>query len=142
MVPAGQASTELRKHNEELLDELEDGDLIEFPRGVYSHWAVYVGDGYVVHLAGDENDGINAQMNPAVIGSLSGKRNNKATVRKDDFWDVVGDSRAEKNNSKDRRYKPRPKKEIVRNALESVGKVGYNLLEENCEHFATWCRSW
>ena len=30
-------------HNETLLAVLEPGDLIEFPRGLYSHWAVYIG---------------------------------------------------------------------------------------------------
>lgn len=27
------------------------GDLIEIFRGIYQHWAIYVGDDYVVHLA-------------------------------------------------------------------------------------------
>ncbi|KAL2805737.1 phospholipase A and acyltransferase 2, partial [Daubentonia madagascariensis] len=27
------------------------GDLIEISRFGYEHWAIYVGDGYVVHLA-------------------------------------------------------------------------------------------
>lgn len=30
----------------------QPGDLIEISRLTYSHWAVYVGDGYVVHLPG------------------------------------------------------------------------------------------
>lgn len=29
----------------------EVGDLIEIFRGSYQHWAVYVGDGFIVHLA-------------------------------------------------------------------------------------------
>lgn len=29
----------------------EPGDLIEIFRGNYQHWAVYIGDGFVVHLA-------------------------------------------------------------------------------------------
>ena len=31
-------------HNTTLLNELEEGDLLEFPRGAYSHWAVYIGN--------------------------------------------------------------------------------------------------
>ena len=34
-----------------LQPEPQPGDLIEIFRGFYSHWAVYVGGGYVVHLA-------------------------------------------------------------------------------------------
>lgn len=30
----------------------QPGDLIEISRKVYMHWAVYVGEGYVVHLVG------------------------------------------------------------------------------------------
>jgi len=29
--------------NKCVLDELEEGDLVEFPRGPYSHWGVYAG---------------------------------------------------------------------------------------------------
>ena len=34
-----------------LQPEPKPGDLIEIFRPIYSHWAVYVGDGYVIHLA-------------------------------------------------------------------------------------------
>lgn len=34
-----------------LQPEPKPGDLIEIFRPFYSHWAIYVGDGYVVHLA-------------------------------------------------------------------------------------------
>lgn len=29
----------------------QPGDLIEIFRGTYQHWAIYVGDGFVIHLA-------------------------------------------------------------------------------------------
>ena len=31
-------------HNTTLLSQLEEGDLVEFPRGAYSHWAIYIGN--------------------------------------------------------------------------------------------------
>ena len=34
---------QLRRHNETVLGTLEEGDLVEFPRELYSHWGVYVG---------------------------------------------------------------------------------------------------
>ena len=39
------AAQTLRNHNQDLLSNLEVGDLIEFPRTGYgySHWAVYMG---------------------------------------------------------------------------------------------------
>lgn len=40
--------------------KLTPGDLIEIFRLGYAHWAVYVGDGYVVHLAPPSKDGFSA----------------------------------------------------------------------------------
>lgn len=34
------------------------GDLIEIFRGGYEHWAIYVGDGYVVHVDSSSKDGL------------------------------------------------------------------------------------
>ena len=36
--------------------------------------------------------------------------------------------------------RPRKEQDIVREALSRVGEVGYNVLFNNCEHFATYCR--
>lgn len=36
---------------------LRPGDLIEISRFGYEHWAIYVGHGYVVHLAPPSKDG-------------------------------------------------------------------------------------
>lgn len=32
-----------------------------------------------------------------------------------------------------------PPEEIVRRAIEHVGREGYSPVVDNCEHFATWC---
>lgn len=45
------------------------------------------------------------------------------------------------NNLHDNRWKPRPAKEIVKEALSWVGEdVKYSIDKWNCEHFATSCR--
>jgi len=36
-------SQEVVRHNATVLEELHPGDLVEFNRGIYSHWAVYIG---------------------------------------------------------------------------------------------------
>ncbi|XP_076472373.1 phospholipase A and acyltransferase 3-like [Babylonia areolata] len=131
---------DVMRHNETLLSVLEPGDLIEFPRGMYSHWAVYIGNEEVVHLSGDENDGINAGMEASHFLTISGQRFGKALVKVENFWEVVEGTKAMKNNAKDKKYNPLPKAEIVKNALARIGRVGYNVLFDNCEHFATWCR--
>lgn len=35
--------------------ELKKGDLVKFPRGIYSHWGIYDGFGYVIHVTGPSN---------------------------------------------------------------------------------------
>ena len=37
------ADTALVKHNFTTLNDLDVGDMVEFKRGMYSHWGVYVG---------------------------------------------------------------------------------------------------
>jgi len=34
---------QIELHNETVLAKLEEGDLVEFPRGLFSHWGVCVG---------------------------------------------------------------------------------------------------
>lgn len=36
--------------------------------------------------------------------------------------------------------RPLPKEEIVSRASSKLGKKTYDLMTNNCEHFATWCR--
>lgn len=136
---ASQALT-ARRHNQTVLDSLEKGDMIEFPRGLYSHWALYIGNNEVVHLAGDEDDGIDRRFDSTHFFSVSGRSFQKAEVKIDKFWDVAENSLAKKNNGKDGKFRPLPKAQILRNALSKLGTIGYNVLSDNCEHFVAWCR--
>ena len=38
------------EHNQTVHETLEEGDGVEMPRGIFSHWAVYVGM-YQCHLS-------------------------------------------------------------------------------------------
>ena len=37
-------------------------------------------------------------------------------------------------------FRPRSASDIVREALSKIGEIGYNVLWNNCEHFASYCR--
>ncbi|CAF0957817.1 unnamed protein product [Adineta steineri] len=37
-------------------------------------------------------------------------------------------------------FRPLPIRDILERAENAVGRIGYNLLYNNCEHFATECR--
>ncbi|XP_035698727.1 phospholipase A and acyltransferase 4-like [Branchiostoma floridae] len=112
---------DVRRHNEDISFECEEGDLVEFPReGVHAHWVVYIGRGKVIHLTGE-----------------SAKT---AKVQEDRFWDVVGDSVAKINNYLDRERDVLPTDEIIEKARSKLGTKRYDAASYNCEHFATWCR--
>lgn len=60
----------------------------------------------------------------------------KAVVKKEVLWDVVGTDQWEINNSLDEKYKPRPANVIVRDACALVGReLDYSVFSRNCEHF-------
>ncbi|XP_037635700.1 phospholipase A and acyltransferase 3-like isoform X3 [Sebastes umbrosus] len=111
------------------------GDLIEIFRGPYEHWAVYVGDGFIVHLT-SRPDVLGASAN-----SLRSVTTKKAMVKKEKLRDVVGNNKWKISNRLDEKYDPRSVQDIVREAYAKVGKeLHYDVLMENCEHFANELR--
>ncbi|KAH9508781.1 Phospholipase A and acyltransferase 3 [Bulinus truncatus] len=127
-------------HNKRVLEDLRLGDRVQFKRKLfYSHWGIYIGNGKIIHLAGEENDGINGDVRPKHVFTICGQSFDKAKVCIEDFWEVVGDDTAEINNCDDKWSSLNPEK-IVARAKEKLGRVGYNIIFDNCEHFANWCR--
>jgi len=62
----------------------ELSDIIEIDRLLYTHWAIYVGDGYVVHVAGEDDQDLPDSQ--------------EAVVKRALLTDVVGDSCCRVNN--------------------------------------------
>jgi cell wall-associated NlpC family hydrolase len=113
------------------------GDLIEFSRELYSHWALYVGDGQVVNVRG-------RQLNSDV--SFSGN----ASVKLEQLAVVAGESKCRINNQEAeataRGLQALNVKELMEKARNLVGEtVPYHLLNKNCEHYVTewrYGKSW
>ncbi|NXX85769.1 HRSL1 enzyme, partial [Urocolius indicus] len=113
----------------------EPGDLIEVFRPLYQHWALYLGDGYVINVA-PEDDGPTA-----IFGSTASVFSNKARVRIQLLKDVVGNNTYRVNNKYDSTCPPLPVHVIIRRAQSFVNEeVPYNVLGSNCEHFVTMLR--
>ncbi|XP_064577380.1 phospholipase A and acyltransferase 1-like [Zonotrichia leucophrys gambelii] len=112
----------------------QPGDLIEIFRPGYQHWAIYVGDGYVIHVTDEEPS--------SFPPSSSSKRATRAKVKKELLKDVVGNlSIWRVNNKYDRSHTPFPVKEIIWRAELCIDReVPYNVLNSNCEHFVTMLR--
>ncbi|NXP98622.1 HRSL1 enzyme, partial [Vidua macroura] len=108
-------------------------DLIEIDRTGYQHWALYVGDGYVIHVT-DEGA-------TSFTLSSSSIRATTAKVKKEILKDVVGNDKWRVNNKYDRYCTPRPVEEIIRRAEQWIDReVPYDVLNRNCEHFVTMLR--
>ena len=110
---------------------LQKGDLIEFRRTVYSHWAIYAGDGYVIHLTG-------TKTGESATASGSSVTGNQSIVEREMLSNVIQGSEFIKNNlyDKNEEYSPFPPEKIIRRAESCIGKkYNYNLLKTNCEHF-------
>ncbi|KAJ6652765.1 hypothetical protein lerEdw1_010913 [Lerista edwardsae] len=113
-------------------EELEPGDLIEISRQYYTHWALYVGGGNVIHLTvPDGASGVSHSSVPSVHAK-------KGLVKKEPLSRAVGKDSYHVSKKYDEKYNRRPRKEILRDAEAMVGKwVEYDLFASNCEHFAT-----
>ncbi|KAM5183450.1 phospholipase A and acyltransferase 2-like isoform 2-T2 [Callospermophilus lateralis] len=111
------------------------GDLIEISRSCYQHWAIYVGNGYVVHLA------LPSEVAGAGVSSSKSLLANRAIVKKELLSTVVGQHKYKVNNKYDDEYEPLPPNVILQVAEALVGKeVPYSVTTKNCEHFVTILR--
>ncbi len=113
---------------DDVLAKAVPGDLIEFHRlkGTYCHWAVYVGNGYVINYGRQDPspDLVQKELLTTVSDGDPCRINN-----------LVEEAQKRGLNE------PFTGKEIVRRAEAKLGKkFPYNVLNNNCEVFATECR--
>uniref|UniRef100_A0A8C5U1E8 LRAT domain-containing protein n=1 Tax=Malurus cyaneus samueli TaxID=2593467 RepID=A0A8C5U1E8_9PASS len=104
---------------------LQPGDLIEIDRGHHQHWALYLGDGYVINVR-PRGKGI------AVWQDAEGSRK----VQKQLLKEVVKKDEWRVNNDSDQDHTPLPAEEIIRRAEWWINKVVlYGVLGRKCERF-------
>ncbi|XP_041331628.1 phospholipase A and acyltransferase 1-like isoform X2 [Pyrgilauda ruficollis] len=113
----------------------QPGDLIEIDRPGYQHWALYVGDGYVINVTPVD------EGSPSLSVSTTSIFTKKAKVKKQLLKEVVGNNKWRVNNKYDRSRTPRPVGEIIQRAELWIDReVTYDVLNRNCEHFVTELR--
>jgi len=106
----------------------------------YVHWVVYLGliDGIqcVAHISNEHSD--IAVTKKELVSKIA--KGSSALVRSDPFYSIAGGDICRINNQLDATHHPFPPVIIVERALLRLGSGNYNLLWNNCEHFAKWCR--
>ncbi|XP_072723234.1 phospholipase A and acyltransferase 1 [Ciconia boyciana] len=113
----------------------QPGDLIEIFRPAYQHWALYLGDGYIINVTPID------EGSAAKFASAKSVFSRKARVKMQLLKDVVGNDYYHVNNKYDGTYTPLPVKEIIRRAEYFIDQeVSYDVLGNNCEHFVTLLR--
>ncbi len=96
---------------------MKPGDHIFANCGLYAHHGIYIGDGKVVHYAKT-----NAGQTKIALTSLEEFAKGRAIkIVRYEFCD-------------------RPEV-VVQRALSRLGVDNYDLIFNNCEHFATWCKT-
>ena len=98
--------------------DLELGAHLVVDRGLYTHHGIWLGMDRVIHYTGEPGDMKNAEI---AVTSL-------AEFLKGGRFKVCD-------------YPSRfDAAEIIARAFIRLGERSYSLLNNNCEHFATWCR--
>ncbi|CAM4835857.1 unnamed protein product [Rotaria magnacalcarata] len=138
--PSDMKSYDVIKH---VSRDAEPGDMIQYHRRDYEHWAIYIGNGKVIQAT--VRDFSNTFMNkfmPAMLTIITfGHQTTFARITEESFHGVLqSDGVARINNFKDNQWKILPKNEIVERARMCVGRYPYHVLSNNCEHLVTWCR--
>lgn len=93
----------------------------------YSHHGIHVGDGQVIHF--------DSTLRRKLLGRIHEQPPNICEISLEAF--------AGGRQVHVRRYLGEflPPDEVVLRARSRVGEFGYDLFDNNCEHFAVWCKT-
>ena len=102
------------------------GDHIRVNRGLYSHHGIYASNDCVIHFAPPNNTGEIDHANAQVVVT--------------NLTDFLNGGILEVRVFTDEELKvKRTPQDIVNYAFSRMGEKGYNIISNNCEHFANEC---
>ena len=123
------------------------GDVLGVSRGIYEHYAIYVGNGRVIHYAGEGSDfGGKITIHEADFAEFIKSSSSFFVlsfagynpVKLQSTTKFISNSAYEWYNKKRVFYS---ENETVKRAYSRIGECNYNLINNNCEHFAIWCKT-
>lgn len=131
--------------------ELRKGDVIGVHRGVYDHYGIYTGNSKVIHFSNEGSDfGGDIRVRRATLAQFKNGADNVFVVDFEAYRDYVENPELfdfrgllklafdDLFGNEMTIYSP---EETVKRAESQLGKGKYNLVVNNCEHFAVWCKT-
>lgn len=116
---------------------LNKGDVIGINRGVYYHYGVYIGDKQVIHYQGDGDTGLDNYVIQTHMDDFMKGQDEFFVL---DFNHIKEE--LEDNYSIKKRFKNiYSSEETIKRAKSKLYEGDYSLLFNNCEHFASWCKT-
>ncbi len=100
------------------------GDVVGVTRGFYEHYGVYIGDGKMIHYYGESDTGQDNVITETGFYEFLKGSSTYFIVDVDSLGLNCLDS-----------------VEVIKRAKENIGNKNYNLVFNNCEHFAFWCKT-
>lgn len=134
-------------------DFFKRGDVIGVSRnGLYEHYGIYLGNEKVIHYCGEGNDfGGRITVHKASLSEFIKESKYCFVVWFDAGRPVKlhqattfllnGTSAYYENVDYRKKYSVFTAEETIRRAKERLGEEKYNLVTNNCEHFAMWCKT-
>ena len=133
--------------------ELQRGDIVGVDRILYQHYAVYVGENAVIHYAGANgyfDDDIcvrEASFQDFLDGATEyficqfSKRHKAPKKRYNQPFSCIPIGNDLLDIFKTLEYHLFTPEETVERAYSRLGEREYDLVNNNCEHFAIWCKT-
>ncbi len=103
------------------MKNLTVGSHIKVSRGFYDHHGIYCGENTVIHYSGLNEPFKKGAVEITTLSDFMGSAEHISIVHYSE-WEV-----------------PYTRTEIIDRAYSKIGEDEYNLLFNNCEHFACWC---
>lgn len=105
-------------------NSLKKGDIIFVDKGLYKHYGIYAGDGVVVHYS-DKNSNFGTDIK----------------IQEASLDDFASGFEVKVYQLDEKKYTLYSGEETLKRAYSRLGEKNYNLIFNNCEHFAVWCKT-
>ena len=105
-------------------NSLKKGDIIFVDKGLYKHYWIYADNGVVVHYS-DKNGNFGTDIK----------------IQEASLDDFASGFEVKVCQLDEKKYTLYSGEETLKRAYSRLGEKNYNLIFNNCEHFAVWCKT-